>query len=92
MKRLILPVLALLMMTAAPSSGAAAEPCFGQDSSGEGRLEKPCRTPRCYRDLNGRGEVIKWVKTEHQCRHQSNGQSWGYPGLAVNIYRDIYPR
>lgn len=85
-------ILMMLILLAAPSSGLAREACFGQDSSGRGKAANPCYTPKCYRDLNGHGEIIRWAKTERQCRHQSNGQSWGYPGNAVNIYHDVYAK
>ena len=118
--RKIAVVLLGLALAAAPVPALAGEGCFGQDSSGGGRVKapegqysaaaaamfkplgraqtlslpspNPCYTPRCYRELNGRGEIIKWVKNENQCRHSSNGRSWGYPGNAKNIYRDIPPK
>ena len=91
-KYILIATLMVLGLLAAPSMGLARENCFGQDSSGQGQLENPCYTPKCYRNLNGNGEIITWAKTKNQCQHQTNGQSWGYPGNAVNIYRDVYPR
>lgn len=91
-KHILTATLVALGLLALPSMGLAREACFGQDSSGQGKLENPCQTPKCYRDLNGRGEVITWAKTRQQCENQSNGQSWGYPGRATNIYHDVFPR
>lgn len=42
----------------------------------------------CYRDLNGQGEVISWVKNEQQCVQATNGLSWGANGSYVNINRN----
>lgn len=67
--------------------------CYGQNvKMPDGSVQNPCLKPRCHRKPNGQGEVIAWVKSERQCRDQSVGQSWGYPGNYKNIYRDIWPR
>ena len=92
MKKYIIALLFTFSLMAASAMGQPPEGCFGQDSSGEGKLPNPCYTAKCYRELNGRGEVIKWAKTRRQCEHQTTGKSWGYPGNAVNIYRDVFPR
>lgn len=67
--------------------------CYGRNEVGaDGSVSNPCLQPKCYRGPNGQGEVIGWVKSESQCRNQSVGQSWGYPGNYKNIYKDIWPR
>ena len=40
----------------------------------------------CYRGLNGTDGAISWVKSESQCRNQSNGQSWVSHGVAQNYH------
>ncbi|MDR2947314.1 MAG: hypothetical protein LBV79_11300 [Candidatus Adiutrix sp.] len=67
-------------------TGCAAEKTAGPEAPADWQE----KAPACYRELNGRGEAIRWVRSEHQCRYQSSGQSWGYPGHAENIYRDIF--
>ena len=41
----------------------------------------------CYTEPNGTGEVINWVKSEMQCRTQSNGRSWADPAEVRNYDR-----
>jgi len=91
-KHILAALMMILPLMAAPAMARTPEGCFGQDSSEKGELPNPCFTAKCYREINGRGEVIKWAKTRRQCENQSIGASWGYPGNAVNFYRDIYPR
>lgn len=83
-----------LWLTPAPASAEEFQYNRSAPKSGEGvgapTGEVSRYNPMCYRGLNGQGEVIKWAKTEMQCRHQSNGQSWGDAGHYENIYRDLY--
>ncbi len=53
----------------------------------DGTVINPCYQSRCYRGVNGQGEVIKWVKSERECRYRSVGQSWGNPGHYTNFDR-----
>ena len=41
----------------------------------------------CYRDVNGQGDIIDWVKSEQQCVSSTNGLSWGTNGVYKNIQR-----
>ena len=75
-----------------PVSALAENFCYGQNQGGsDGSINNPCLQPKCYRGPNGQGEVIGWVKSESQCRNQSVGKSWGFPGDYKNINRDYWP-
>lgn len=54
--------------------------------------QQPGSQAQCFSGLNGRGKVIKWVKSKEQCRNQSTGQSWGHSGHYENFYRDHFSR
>lgn len=83
----------LFSVLSGPAFLQAEEFCYGRNVVGpDGEVHNPCLQPKCYRGPNGQGEVIKWVGSEGQCRYQSVGQSWGYPGNYKNFIREIWVR
>lgn len=97
MKKTILVVAAaalLVLLTVwGPAPLRADEFCYGRlVPQGDGTAKNPCYQPRCYRGTSGQGEVIKWVKTERECRYRSVGQSWGHSGHYTNFSKDVFPR
>ena len=80
-----------LLFSPAPAS-AADNFCYGSTvARPDGTVTNPCYESKCYREVNGQGEVIKWVKSERECRYRSVGQSWGHPGHYTNFDRFRLP-
>lgn len=89
----LLAAVFLFYIVSVPGLLLAEDFCYGQHvAMPDGSIQNPCLQPKCYRRINGQGEVLKWVKNENQCRYQSVGQSWGYPGDYKNFFKEIWFR
>lgn len=88
----VLKISLLTLILFSPAVLRADDFCYGQNQAmPDGSVRNTCLKAQCYRDHNGRGEVIRWVKTENDCRFRSVGRSWGYPGNYKNFYHDYWP-